>query len=119
MSHTVTIKEAPYRLLDLISEVKETEHPVFLSAQGEDQVALISIQFYRRLVDLAEREIRRQRALSALPAASVSEEIWLAGFSELEILGATHFSNVSDEALQDEIDAITHPDRSFLSPENY
>ncbi len=118
MTHTVTIKEAHQRLVDLISEVRETEHPIFLSAQGEEQAALVSIQSYRRLVDLAEREVRRRRALAVSPAAAVSEETWLAGFSELEALGADHFSDVSDETLQDEIAAALHPDRPFVSHKN-
>ncbi len=115
MAHTMTIKEAHHRLFDLINEVRETEYPVFLSAQGEDQVALLSIQSYRRLVDLAEREIRRRRALTALPAAAALEETWLAGFSELESLGAIHFSGVSDETFQDEISAALHSDRVYSS----
>lgn len=101
MSHTVTISEAHQQLIDLVSEVEETGRPVFLTEGGEEKAALLSMHSYRRLLSVAEREMRRQQALAVTPVASEAE--WQAGFAELEALGATHFSDVSEEALQEEI----------------
>jgi prevent-host-death family protein len=110
MSH-ITITEAHDRLVDLVSEVEETDRPVFLTEAGEEKAALLSMQTYRRLLSLAEREARRQQALAVTPAAS--EAVWQAGFAELEALGAAHFSGISEETLQEEIAAAlqdnSHP----------
>ncbi len=116
MSHIVTIEKAHQSLVDLVSEVEQTDHPIFLTAAGEEKAALISIQTYHRLVNQAEREFRRQQALAVTPAAS--EESWQAGFAELEALGAAHFSGVSEETLQEEIAAALQANPSALSSEN-
>lgn len=114
MSHTVTITEAHQRLIDLVSEVEETDRSIFLTESGEEKAALLSIQTYRRLISLAEREARRQQALAVAPSAS--DEIWQAGFAELEALGVAHFSGVSDETLQEEIAAALRDSSASLPP---
>lgn len=114
MSHSVTISEAHQRLVDLVSEVEETDSPIFLTDAGEEKAALLSMQSYRRLLSVAEREIRRQQALAVTPAAS--EVDWQAGFVELEALGAAHFSDVSEETLQEEIAAALKDSSATLPP---
>ncbi len=95
---TIIAADVPAHWPDIFAALLADEHE-FLITDGQQVKAVIMNQAqYRRLVTLARREERRQRALALPLTAAESPAAWDAGFEILDRL-SEKFAGLSDEEL--------------------
>jgi len=101
MSEIVAVTEVPARWLDILAGLDAGEFEFFVTDGQQVKAVIIDQARYRRLVGLATREERRQRALAlSLPVAD-SPEVWGKGFEALDRVSA-RFADLTD----DDLDAL-------------
>ncbi len=101
MTESIVATDVPTRWPDILVALRAGERE-FLVTDGQQVKAVIMAPVqYRRLIALALREERRQRALALPLAMAESPAAWDAGFETLERI-SSKFADLSDE----EMDAL-------------
>jgi hypothetical protein len=101
MSEVVAVTDLPTRWPDILAGLDAGEQEFLVTDGSEIKAVILDQARYRRLVGLATREEKRQRALALpLPAAD-SSETWDKGFEALDRVSAK-FTGLAD----DELDAL-------------
>ena len=101
MTDTIVAADVPARWPDILTALRAGEREFLITKDRKVQAVIIALAQYRRLVALALREERRQRALDLPLVACESPAAWDAGFETLERI-SSKFADLSDE----EMDAL-------------
>ncbi len=99
MSATIIAAEVPSRWADILAALRKGEQEYLIAEGRQIRAVIMDHAHYRRLVALALREQRRQRALALPLAAAESSSGWDNGFEVLDRISAK-FSELSDEDLE-------------------
>jgi len=115
MSDTIIAAEVPSRWPDILAALRSGEREYLITEGRQVRAVIMDHAHYRRLVALALRETRRQRALALPLAAAESPSGWDSGFEVLDRISAK-FSELSDEELDalfgTALNEIRVPDRA-------
>ena len=98
MTETIVAADVPTRWPDILAALRGGGHEFLITDGAQVKAVIMDSARYRRLVALAMREERRQRALALPLAAAESPDVWEAGFETLERISA-RFAGLSDEEL--------------------
>jgi len=88
--------DVPARWPDILSALHDGEPAVLVTDGKKVQAVIMDHAQYRRLMMLAMRKERRQRALALPLRAAESPNVWNAGFEALERISAK-FADLSDQ----------------------
>lgn len=105
MTDTIVAADVPARWPDILTALHAGEREFLVTKDQEVQAVIIAPAQYRRLVALALREERRQRALDLPLAAAESPAAWDGSFETLERISA-RFADLLNEDVDELFGAV-------------